>query len=116
MNGDLLLAILAMDTDIKGVTPSARDASRNIGPTTFLKEETSDEAQAAGFYAEAFEVGSGVDGIEPGTIVISFASKRSKRSPASRERALVARDATPGRRGDRHRCPGCKGQPGYGDY
>jgi hypothetical protein len=41
-------------------------------PDALTSIGTDPVAQAAGFYAIAYEVGAGVDGLEPGTKVISY--------------------------------------------
>jgi hypothetical protein len=75
---DLLLAILAMDSYNRGYDEGISGLgglNSTIGSAT-LKQQ-SDTAQgtpgvASGFYAAAYTIGTGVDGIASGTTIISY--------------------------------------------
>ena len=80
---DLFLAILAMDSYNRGYGAGIADGDQNdtdglgeagsqIGSATILNIPLPQNAQAAGFYAVAYTVGAGVEGITPGTTVLSY--------------------------------------------
>jgi len=75
---DLMLAILAMDSYNRGYGQGicGLDATHaQIGDATFLKQSDIDPNNAefkAGFYAAAYTIGEGVDGIASGSTVISY--------------------------------------------
>ena len=92
MSKDLFLSILSMDAYNRGYNPGIAglsDASQTqIGNAKILQASNSlaNSAEvAASFYAIAYTMGTGVDGIAPGSTVISY---RGTDEPA-KELALV---------------------------
>jgi hypothetical protein len=79
---ELFLALLSMDAYNRGYAPGIKgltdDSGTLLGTASISKrlknmpEDFQAAAQAAGFYAIAYEVGTGIDGLEPGTKVISY--------------------------------------------
>jgi len=86
---DLFLALLSMDSYNRGYGAGIADGKgavdgdgndtdglggleSEIGAATVKREDGSEEARAAGFYAVAYKVGAGVEGIDEGTTVISY--------------------------------------------
>jgi len=65
---DLFLAILSMDSYNQGYGRGIEHGKTQIGAATFRVDDVSSEAQAAGFYAIAYEVAdaSGVLGLDNG--------------------------------------------------
>jgi hypothetical protein len=81
---DLLLAILSLDSYSRGYGAAIDDGlgaddglgKTAIGTTAYKIDSTTklgvDQTKNAGFYAVSYTVGSGVDGIDSGTTVISY--------------------------------------------
>ena len=81
---DLFLAILSLDSYNRGYGAGLSDggegdvdglgdtAGIKIGNATVYRSKGDTEAKDAGFYAVAYTVGSGVEGIDSGTTVISY--------------------------------------------
>jgi hypothetical protein len=82
---DLFLALLSLDaynrgyasgigglTDALGTQLGAGSVSKRLQD---ISEDFRTNAQAAGIYAIAYEVGDGVDGLAPGSKVISYRGK-----------------------------------------
>ena len=81
---ELFLAILSMDAYNRNYGAGISLPGDRVGNATISKdsekvfadpdapEGTPTAAQAAGFYAIAYTIGAGVEGIAPGTIVISY--------------------------------------------
>ncbi len=80
---ELFLSILAMDSYNRGYGAGIADGDSNdtnglgeagsqIGSATVKAVELPFGSQAAGFYAVAYTVGAGVEGITPGTTIISY--------------------------------------------
>lgn len=79
---DLFLAILSMDSYNQGYGEGLKHGKTQIGSATFKVDDTSDAAQAAGFYAIAHDVkASGVEGIDSDTKVISYRGTARHQSP-----------------------------------
>ena len=84
ISSDLFLAILSMDSYNRNYGAGIEIAGNQIGNATILvdsetvfKDPAADPtalspAAAAGFYAVAYTVGAGVDGLADGTTVISY--------------------------------------------
>ena len=79
MSKDLFLSILSMDAYNRGYIPGITGLSdangTRIGTATIKDASTSvvDSTEvAASFYAISYTIGAGVDGITPGTTVISY--------------------------------------------
>ncbi len=79
MSKDLFLSILSMDAYNRGYHPGVAGLSdavnTQIGSATIKAASSSveDSAEvAASFYAISYTMGAGVDGIAPGTTVISY--------------------------------------------
>ena len=79
MSKDLFLSILSMDSYNRGYNPGITglsDASQTqIGSAKILQASSSQEKSkevAASFYAISYTIEEGVDGITPGTTVISY--------------------------------------------
>ena len=71
---DLFLALLAMDAYNRGYDQGVSGLS-DAQPLSYANptaQNSSQAAQSVGFYAIAYDVGSGVDGIPVGTKVISY--------------------------------------------
>src|SRR5665213_1151968 len=76
---DLMLAILAMDSYNREYGQGLDVTATQIGSATFNDHKASDVSdatfaawQTAGFYAAAYTIGEGVDGIASGSTVISY--------------------------------------------
>jgi hypothetical protein len=74
---DLLLAILAMDSYNRGYGAGLEVSGTQVGSATIGLTSTDPAAnipngQSAGFYAAAYTIGTGVDGIASGSTVISY--------------------------------------------
>ena len=73
---DLFLSILSMDAYNRGYNPGIEGLSdapgTRIGNATILNANIPQGSQAASFYALSYTIGAGVDGIAPGTTVISY--------------------------------------------
>lgn len=86
---ELFLAILSMDAYNRGYGAGLADGEgekddegadidglgrigSKIGVASVVNDANSTEAQSSGFYALAYTVGEGVEGIDPGTTVISY--------------------------------------------
>ena len=89
---DLFLSILSMDAYNRGYNPSIAGLSDAVDTgigTARVKQASDSRADsaevAASFYAISYTIGTGVDGIAPGTTVISY---RGTDKPA-KELALV---------------------------
>ena len=80
---ELFLSILAMDSYNRGYNAGIADEGQGdadglgrvgsqIGNATVTADNNTTTAQSAGFYAVAYTVGAGVEGIAPGTTIISY--------------------------------------------
>ena len=67
-----MLSILAMDSYNQGYGKGYDHGKTQIGAATFSLDDISAEAQAAGFYAVAYDTGEGVDELSNGSTVISY--------------------------------------------
>ena len=109
---DLFLAILSMDAYNRGygagladgvnVDPEGNDLDglgvfgSEVGNARILTHDASAEAQAAGFYAIAYEIadGAGIDGLDTGDTVISYRGTDHPLSPSSAGIASTAAAST----------------------
>jgi hypothetical protein len=69
---DLFLAILSLDSYNQGYGQGLEHGKSQIGAAKFDDDRADLDAQAAGLYAVSYEIGEGVEGIDPGTTVISY--------------------------------------------
>lgn len=73
---DLFLSILSMDAYNRGYNPGIQglsdDAGTMVGSAAIQDQDLPANYQAASFFAISYTIGSGVDGISPGTTVISY--------------------------------------------
>lgn len=69
---DLFLALLAMDSYNRGYDPEVVLTGSSLGTASVGLPEDRSDWVGVGFYAISYTVGSGVEGIAPGTTVISY--------------------------------------------
>jgi len=88
---DLLLAILSMDSYHQGYGRGIAHGQTQIGAANITTQSNvlADSAEvAAGFYAAAYTIGAGVDGLASGTTVISY--RATDLPPSSHQAAAIA--------------------------
>jgi len=72
MSRELFLAILAMDSYDKGYNQRLKVDGTQLGLATVGTAADTDISQPYGFFAQAYTINGGVDGIAAGTTVISY--------------------------------------------